>query len=59
MNSPDNSTSKLIDEINELKKRYESLKSSFDSLLEEQRSSQTEFFASKDSAEKRLSSIFS
>src|SRR3989339_727558 len=58
MNSPDNSTSKLIGEINELKKRYESLKSSFDSLLEEQRSSQTEFFASKDSAEKRLSSIF-
>lgn len=58
MNSPDNSTSKLIDEINELKKRYESLKSSFDSLVEEQRRSQTEFLASRDSAEKRLSSIF-
>ncbi|MDP3399312.1 MAG: PAS domain S-box protein [Bacteroidales bacterium] len=58
MNSSQNSTSKLIDEINEHIKRYESLKSSFDSLVAEQRRSQTEFLASRDSAEKRLSSIF-
>ena len=57
MNSTNNS-SKLIEEINELNKRYESLKSSYDLLLEEQRRSQTEFLDSRLSAEKRLSSIF-
>lgn len=58
MYSTDNSTSKLIKEIDELKTRYESLKTSYDLLVEEQRRSQTEFFDSRLSAEKRLSSIF-
>lgn len=58
MYSNDNSTSKLIKEIDELKTRYESLKTSYDLLVEEQRRSQTEFFDSRLSAEKRLSSIF-
>lgn len=58
MYSTDHSTSKLIKEIDELKKRYESLKISYDLLVEEQRRSQTEFFDSRLSAEKRLSSIF-
>lgn len=58
MYSTDHSTSKLTKEIDELKKRYESLKISYDLLVEEQRRSQTEFFDSRLSAEKRLSSIF-